>query len=191
VLALHQEITQCLLNLREQNGCDTYYTNDPRASTLKALAIFFDISIDELLNGINVMQPYNNTSNTQAIAAISWTDCIHANDFLKTLTPANWNHWVVTEFISNSAYALISKPSMEPRFPKGTILVIDPTVLAEDGRIVIVHYPNTDEATLRELSVDGPTKLLLPINANLTITPLQHDIKILGVLVKSIFSFQQ
>src|SRR5579863_6988609 len=32
-------------------------TNDPRASTLKALADFFEISIDELLTGIAFMQP--------------------------------------------------------------------------------------------------------------------------------------
>jgi len=78
---------------------------------------------------------------------------------------------------------------MEPRFPKGSILFIDPELIPEDGDMVVVLYPNTQETTLRELSIDGPLKLLLPISPNVSQTVLSPDIKIFGVLVKSTFSY--
>lgn len=166
-------------------------TNDPRASTLRALADYFNISIEELISGagISTIKQSSNPTNTQSIAIISWSECLDANNFIKKITPANWNHWIVSEFISHSAYALISKPSMELRFPKGTTLIIDPEVTATDGDLVIAHYPKTQEATLRELSNDGPSKLLLPVHPNGAPNSLDDNIRILGVLIKSVFSF--
>ncbi|MHB1948961.1 MAG: helix-turn-helix domain-containing protein [Gammaproteobacteria bacterium] len=161
-------------------------TTDPRASTLKALADFFEISIEELLTGSRYTQ---NNTKTQSVAILSWKECIEGVNFVKNLSTSNWKNWIVTEFISPYAYALISKSSMEPRFPKKTTLIIDPDIKAEDGDIIVVHYPNTDEATIRELSIDGPTQLLLPLNETGSVTEYEKDIKILGVLVKSSFSY--
>jgi SOS-response transcriptional repressor LexA len=164
-------------------------TDDPRTSTLKALAHFFEISIDELLTGMDTPRQTSTTTKTQSIAIISWDECTTAISFIKDLTTMNWHSWIAVEYSSKNAYGLVSKSSMEPCFPKGTVLIIDPNIRASDGDMVIVQYPNTQEATLRKLSTDGPTKLLLPINANASHDNLKDDIKILGVLVKSIFSF--
>lgn len=165
-------------------------TGDPRASTLKTLSDFFGITIDELLSGNPVATAEKNASVTaQSIPVISWKECTHSNQFTASLTPTNWEKWVVSEFLSKHAYALSSKPSMAPRFPKDTILFIDPDTTPKDGDHVIVLYPDTDEATIREFSVDGPTQLLLPINPNMEITKLTKRIKILGVLVKSSFAY--
>lgn len=165
-------------------------TEDPRASTLKTLADFFNISIDELLTGT---PPHKETSNTnvnvQSIPIISWEDCIQAKDFISKLTASNWDDWAVTEYLSKHAFALHSKSCLLPRFPKNTILFINPDSTPEDGDLVLVIYKNTSIATLRELSIDGPTQLLLPINPNTETTKLDKDIKILGLLVKSSFSY--
>ncbi|MCD6040298.1 MAG: hypothetical protein K0S27_1698 [Gammaproteobacteria bacterium] len=164
-------------------------TDDPRASTLKALANTFGISIDELLSGMDTPQQINIANKTQSIAIISWSECIHAVKFITNLTPTNWNKWIVSDYLSQNAYGLMSKTSMEPYFPRKTILIVDPDMMAEDGDVVVVFYPNTQEATLRKLSIDGPTKLLLPINANANPDNFGKDIKIVGVVVKSVFSF--
>jgi len=164
-------------------------TDDPRASTLKALANTFGISIDELLLGVDVSQQSNSTAKTQSIAIISWSECINAAKFITNLTSTNWSNWVVSEYVSQNAYGLISKASMEPYFPRKTILMIDPDMVAEDGDVIVVLYPNTSDATLRKLSTDGPKKLLLPINATSNPDNFEKGIKILGVVVKSVFSF--
>ncbi len=164
-------------------------TDDPRASTLKALASVFEISIDELLSEVETPRPPNLASNTQSLAIVSWSECINAVNFITNLTPTNWSNWIISEYVSPNAYGLLSKASMEPYFPKGTILVIDPDTVAEDGDKVVVLYPHTQEATLRQLSIDGPSKLLLPLNANSEPTSFEKNIKLLGVVMKSVFSF--
>lgn len=165
-------------------------TEDPRASTLKTLSDFFDISIDELLSGNSSQHDTKSATITaQSIPVISWKDCADAIQFTANLTPNNWSKWVVTEFLSKNAYALSSKPSMGPRFPKDTILFIDPNAKPEDGDYVIALYSDTDEATIREYSIDGPIRLLLPLNPNAEPTKLNESISILGVLVKTTFSY--
>lgn len=164
-------------------------TSDPRASTLKILSEHFKISIEELLYGTPVTDLQNTSPQTQSIAVISWGDCLNAKKFVDKLTPSNWNKWVVSEFISHDLYGLVSKCSMEPRFPKGTIFIIDPAGIPEDGDLLIVHFPQTSEASIREFSVDGPSKLLLPICPNSSICPLSDDINILGIVIQTRFFF--
>jgi len=165
-------------------------TEDPRASTLKTLSDFFDTSIDELLSGDPVPTGAKNpAASAQSIPVISWNECIHSIQFTSNLAPNNWDKWVVSEFLSKQAYALCSKPSMAPRFPKDTVLFIDPDTAPKDGDHIIVHYSDTTEATIREFSIDGPTRLLLPLNPNAEPTKLDANVRILGVLVKTSFSY--
>jgi SOS-response transcriptional repressor LexA len=163
-------------------------TADPRASTLRALADFFKISIDELLTGIETKRQ---ASLTHSIPIISWSECINAQEFIETLSPSKWHKWVVTEPLSEACFAVISKPSMAPRFPIGTALVIDPTLQPEDGDIVLVHYLNTFETTLREISIDGPSALLSNLYGNSPPEPITSDISIKGILIRSIFSYHK
>lgn len=162
-------------------------TEDPRASTLKILADFFQTSIDDLLSDKQITQQKNSQTSIQSIPILSWSECISyeclAKDSLLTR-----NEWATCEFISKNAYGLISKPSMEPRFPKGTILIINPEISPEDGDIVVTHYFKTEEATLREYSIDGPTKLLFPLNQR-DQPSAPENVKILGILIKSIFAY--
>ena len=161
-------------------------TNDPRASTLKALADFFKISIDDLLTG-DATSSYP-LSSIQSIPIINWKDCLNNFGFIKTLNANNWTKWVASEYLGQNVFGLVSKSSMAPRFPKGTTLIIDPDLTPEDGDIILVHYPKTEESTLRILSIDGPVRLLLPITGGEN-TFFKNDIDVLGVLVKSLFSY--
>lgn len=165
-------------------------TNDPRASTVKSLADFFGISIDELMTGVNSKIKSDSKSKIQSVAIISWEDCLHFETQLSNITPSNWSQWIVTEFVSDKTFALISKPSMEPKFPRGSILIVDPSATPEDGDLVIAHYPDTKEATVRELNIDGPIRTFTTIGKpSSSTTPSDNKISIIGVVVKSIFAF--
>ena len=163
-------------------------TTDPRASTLRALADFFKISIDELLTGFETKRQ---ASLTHSIPIISWSECIDSQAFIEILSPSKWKKWVVTEPLSETCFAVISKPSMEPLFPIGTALVIDPSLQPEDGDIVLVHYMNTFETTLRIISIDGPSVLLANLYGNTPPQPMTSDISIKGILIRSIFSYHK
>ncbi len=162
-------------------------TADPRISTLQTLAAFFDISLDELVSGATSSTTSMTTSQTQSVAILSWHDCLTHKKHVASLNPSNWEHWITINSSAAKAYALTSKPCLEPRFPRGTTLVIDPETDPVDGDLVVVHYPGTNEATLRELSADGPIKQLLTVGTSQHQDEFCDDIALLGVVLESRF----
>lgn len=166
-------------------------TEDPRASTLTALANYFRISVDELLTGIVATKPISEDMNTsvQSYPVLTWHECINVPNILNTLTVSNWEKWIAGKAISKKAYALTSKPSMEPYFLNGTMLIIDLTITAKDGDIVVVHYPSTNEATIRKLISDGPTIRLQSLNLSEPPSNLNEEIKFLGALSYTMFMY--
>lgn len=163
-------------------------TEDPRASTLRAIADYFNLMIDELFSN-TLIQLGKTKIASQAIPVISWENCIEHETKIRDITSNNWHDWVACDEITPGAYALKSRPSMEEQFPRGTTLIIDPSLSPRDGDYIVVHYPCTKEATLRQLSIDGTENLLLPISQASKVEQLSKKIKILGVLVKSIYSY--
>jgi len=164
-------------------------TEDPRASTLRAIADYFNLTIDELLSTTLTIHNEKTKIASQAVPIISWEDCVEHAEKVGNITSNNWHDWIACDEITAGAYALKSRPSMEEQLPKGTVLIIDPSLTARDGDYIVIHYPDTKEATLRQLSIDGTQTLLLPISQNGKIEQFTKKIKILGVLVKSIFSY--
>lgn len=167
-------------------------TEDPRVSTVQAIAHYFGISMDELYSPApNFILKESEHFQVQSIPNISWTDCIKGKHYVDSLSPSNWNQWMVVEHIGKHLYCLTSKPAMEPKLNKGTLLIIDPMVIPKDGDTVVVHYPNTSEATLREIIIDGPNRCLtsiqdMPNKSQETLTP---DIILLGNIIESRFGF--
>jgi SOS-response transcriptional repressor LexA len=164
-------------------------TADPRVSTLKLISEFFNISLDAVIytppheqfdlaiNGVR--------RQTKHIPVISWQQAVDATSFLTTLAPSNWEDWQIATVKSEQVISLVSKISMEPRFSKGTLLMLDLNAKPIDGDLVVVHYPNTDEATLRQLFLDGPVKRLNSLNQEHDGDILDDNIRILGVVIQA------
>lgn len=164
-------------------------TTDPRISTLKVLAEYFEVALDDLYQE-NLGLTNKQLPKGISIPVISWADCLNAKNHINTLTTNNCDKWIVIESAEHEyVYGLVSKPCFEPFFPRGTVLVIDPEQKPQDGDLIVVHYPETNEATLRELSIDGPTQLLLPLNDAYDASKLDKSIKVLGVVMQSRFSY--
>lgn len=164
-------------------------TADPRISTLKSIADYFEVSLDQFYSGDYSSKELVGSEGVSSIPVVTWENCVDPK-LVRGMTLNTWDEWVpVDQEGGYNCYALISKPSMEPRFPKGTVLIIDPDLSPVDGDLVVVHYPGVGEATLRELSIDGPNSLLVPLNQNAQIDALSDNIKILGVVRQSRFSY--
>lgn len=170
--------------------------NNPTLSTLSPLASYFSVSVSQLIGDEPLNDDYSSRNKNlnqvvQSFPILSWSECVDFENFLTGLNADNWENWIIGESLSANSFALSTKPSMEPRFPRGTILFVNPESKPSDGNIVVVHYPNTQEATLRELSFDGPFSLLKSINiGNLVPDNLTSEIKILGVVSRTVFSFE-
>jgi len=164
-------------------------TSDPRISTLQQLANYFQVSLDGLYS-YDVLQNKKVKAEGKSIPVISWSDCAKSSNPTQGLTPNNWDDWVIVDKNSNEhTYALISRACMEPHFPRGTTLIVDPTMKPNDGDLVIVQYPDTQDATLRELSIDGPEQLLLSPYKKTEPEQLNESIRILGTVIQSRFSY--
>lgn len=159
-------------------------TTDPRISTLRLFADYFKVTVDALLN--NDEQLLNNqpkTVNPHFVPLLDWSTAGKVNS-ISNLDLAQWPDWqpISVEHgfsIGKNAFALESRPSMHPRFPQGTIFIIDPDLSPKDGDIVLIKIKEQHELTLRELSIDAPDWRLLPIvsgSSNLAYSEKIHEI---------------
>lgn len=146
-------------------------TEDPRISTLKIISDYFGVSIDVLAgdNSQKLLMPSKKIAS-YLVPKISW-------DSLSTIKNINevdfntFNEWQSVSLneqdtISKSTFALESKPSMYPRFPSGSIFIIDPKIIPTDGDIVLVRIKLNNTVTLRELVIDPPVWQLLALTTN-------------------------
>lgn len=167
-------------------------TTDPRISTLKLMADYFKVSIDSLIedNAFNSIASMGKAA-PQFIPVLNWQtikDINSTNDInLKT-----WKEWHPIVFgdqflLGNNAFALESRPSMQPRFPIGTLFVIDPNETPRDSDVALIKMKTDGSISLRELIIDSPRWQLSPIvsgSETLFYDESQH--RIMGIVVLTI-----
>jgi SOS-response transcriptional repressor LexA len=167
------------------------FTTDPRMSTLKAIAGYFNVSLDDLTEEKNPSF-YSSASNSPpSVPIFNWED-ISNPSFLNTSNLSNWPDWqpialASTEDLSNQAYALKSKRSMQPRFPTGTVFIVDPNKEPIDGDLVLVKMIDSNDVSLRDLIIDPPIWHLLPVLKNFpTLSYEKNKHQIIGIVMLTI-----
>lgn len=168
-------------------------TADPRISTLKLVADYFKIPVDSLLAENHPIFIHSSMNmKPHFVPVISWSQAgeIASLDDLDLTQWKEWHPITLNEdkMISKQSYALESRPSMHPRFPRGTLFIIDPEFRPNDGDLVLVKIKKNNQLTLRELTIDPPEWHLHPIVSESN--PLQYSEKnyaIIGVVVLTLF----
>ncbi|OGV48568.1 MAG: hypothetical protein A3F46_04150 [Legionellales bacterium RIFCSPHIGHO2_12_FULL_42_9] len=143
-------------------------TADPRISTLKLIADYFNISIDALLD--NHAQPliHGMRKNTSKIIPVLNWSMVCNMDSIDDINLTEWNDWYPImsgeqSVINAHTFALKSRPSMQPRFFTDTLLVINPDEKPIDGDVILVKMGIENEVSLRLLAIDPPKWQLQPI----------------------------
>jgi|GEM_PF-518010 len=123
---------------------------------------------------------------TTVVPLISW---VQAGTW-QTLADPNVDSPGANELIATTykakahTYALrVRGDSMEPKFPEGCIIIVEPEEDVLPGKYVIVRQ-NGDEATFKQLIKDGSTLLLKPLNDRYPIMELRKDAVFCGVVRK-------
>jgi transcriptional regulator with XRE-family HTH domain len=126
--------------------------SDPKLSTLRPLAKFFGVSIDELVGERPInLKPGDDADGFDTkytliqVPIIHWEQVKEAEIRVPTLTFELWNNWtVVVDEIGQHSYALVIKQSSLPApFYFKTIIVIDPTRKPRDSdHVLILHKEN-------------------------------------------------
>ena len=103
------------------------------------------------------------------IPILDW-ECFEQVDTVHAIDLSACESWypVVTSDAnprSTVTFALRSRPSMQPRFSRDTLLVINQTEQPADGDLILVKMRDTQQLSLRELLIDPPRWQLQPIVA--------------------------
>lgn len=114
------------------------------------------------------------------VPIISW---VNAGGWREAIADADsfegWAH--VTVQVRRHTFALrVQGDSMEPDFPAGVFIVVEPDMDPQPGDFVIAR--NGDEATFKQLVKDGADWYLKPLNPRYPIKPLESPCKIIGVV---------
>lgn len=117
------------------------------------------------------------------VPLISW---VQAGAFCTAIDlhqPGIAEDWVDTTVpIKNHTYALkVVGDSMEPNFPEGTIIIVEPEMDPIPGDYVIARNEH-HEATFKQLIKDGSDWFLKPLNPRYPIKQLKTTDEICGVI---------
>lgn len=155
----------------------------PQLASLKPIANFFSISIDQL-KGHELIPWLDRACKVPLLtweAVLNWP--VNKNEIRNSeliLTDAS---------VGKAAFALkIKDASMDPVFPRNTLLIADPERQAKDRSYVIAKLVNHPEAIFRQLLIDAGNHYLKPLSPDFDqykMTYLNNNDKILSVVVQA------
>ena len=120
---------------------------------------------------------------TSSVPIISLVQAGNWADVIDDLAPGDGDRIATTYRAKAHTYALrVTGDSMEPKFPSGSIIIVEPEEEPLPGKYVIVRQNGDSEATFKQLVQDGGTLLLKPLNDRYPIMTLRADAVFCGVV---------
>jgi transcriptional regulator with XRE-family HTH domain len=144
----------------------------PHLSSLQPIAEFFSVTIEQLKGH----QPIKKLDGVITIPLLNWNQVAgwpHNKDNL-----GDCENIVTDANVSEHAYALeVIDVSMDPVFPKTTILIADPEKEPKDRSYVITKLANLNQPLFRQLLIDASDRYLKSLSPDLD----QYKMIYLGV----------
>lgn len=144
---------------------------NPRASTLSAIAEYFDVSINQLL-GITPLptaEEYPLLEKTAAIPLLTSDEL--CNYQLYMAHPTQWFTWVCQKGVDKTnLFALrLTHNHWNPPFPAGTVLVIHAHLMPRPEDYVLVRFLTDDSLCLKKFFLEGSHPYLYPLRSELNV----------------------
>ena len=80
---------------------------------------------------------------------------------------------------------------MLPRFPRETILIIEPTLELQDKDFALIQAGEENKAQFKQVLFDGNDLYLKPLNSDFEVKRIHPSYKVLGVMVQALTEFYQ
>ena len=164
---------------------------NPHSSTVEPIAEFFNVTVDQLKGNIPIGEtlPPSKQTVTQ-IPLYNW------DDLSARSTNAQPTHYVIgSHDTSNEAFAVnMNDSSMEPQFPRGSILILDPNKPANDRSYALIQLSEEGVFIFRQLLVDANHQFLKPLNPDLNAFPMRllgEEDSVIGVLIEARHLYNQ
>lgn len=118
------------------------------------------------------------------VPRLAWVSAGHFREVDAPASPGTVEDWdSPSEPLGPRAFSLrVDGDSMEPEFPDGCIIFVDPSVGAASGDFVVVQLENQEQATFKQLVIDGPRRYLKPLNPRYPLIPIGTDAIVCGVV---------
>jgi SOS-response transcriptional repressor LexA len=129
--------------------------------------------------------------NLRRVPLVSWVQAGKKNPVSDPHPPGAPEEWEEASVsVSEGTFALkVRGDSMVAPdgsgFPDGATIIVDPAIEARNGDFVVVRFNDADEATFKKLVVDGPLKILKPLNPTYPPIPVTEDARLAGVVVET------
>lgn len=154
----------------------------PHLSSLAPIAQFFSINIDQLKGH----EPIPWLDRAARVPLLTWDDALN----WPNKQNRQYDEFVLTDaVIGKAGFALkVKDASMDPIFPKNTVLIADPGKEAKDRSYVIAKLANHSEAIFRQLLMDAGDRYLKPLSPDFEqykMTRLNNKDKILSVVIQA------
>ncbi len=171
-------------------------TDNPKVATLSPIANFFAISIsqligDEPLPTDRIPGTYNpDAQGWRKIPILGWDQVLLWPKLTQKLGPLPT---ISTDIeLGQHAYAIaVRDTTMEPRFPEGTMLLIDPELEPNSLDFAIVHVEGHQLPNFKQVLIDGEQTILKSLNADFKTLLLDKPHRFLGVMVQSRMDFKK
>lgn len=178
----------------------TLQSSNPTASTLRPIAQFFNITIDQLLGDhplpIDRLPGTHNPANytSSLIPILDWEDIVaflkNKHDFMK----GKLLQWISSEYnFSENAFALTIPTDNFSLFLKnGSQILIEPEKGIKNGELGLFATNVKTIATIYQVLMEENDIYIKSINPEIkSVKPLPEDIIFLGSIIEVRFALQQ
>ena len=164
-------------------------TSDPRASTLNAIAAYFNITTEQLL-GLKPILLEKEQKVDEGIRSIPILEWEEAKNWVKAIETTDQNkklNWLSDNMEESEAnFALIYKgESMWPQFQENALLIISTTREVKNNDFVIAYIKNRNETIFRKLVMENKYRILKPNNLIFPSIELEPEDRIIGTVIQS------
>lgn len=172
--------------------------SQPRKEKLELIADRCGVRAEWLEYGIGPMKPpagnvelATNYRQRRMAPVISWVEAGNWSEATDPLAMGEGESWEeVPVNTGGSAFWLrVIGDSMTAQagvsVPEGSLILVDPEVPADSGRLVIAKLTDSDEVTFKRLVIDGGQKYLKPLNPAYPVIAINSNCRIVGVVTEA------
>lgn len=169
-------------------------TKGVKPQNLLHLARALRMSVEELVEGRARTGKVHNVEEHGPAGArlplISWVRAGLRDDANDPYAPGKAETWIDFDTAaSTSAFCLrvrgdsmVRPDGSEPSFPDGCIIGVEPRRRPKSRDFAVFRFNDSDEATFKQFIVDGPLKILKPLNPSYPNIVLGPDAQLVGTV---------
>jgi DNA-binding Xre family transcriptional regulator len=134
----------------------------PHLSSLQPIAEFFSLTVEQLKGHQSIQK----LDGIMKVPLLNWHQVIEWPANKDDL--GNCENIITDANVSGNAYAIeVIDVSMDPVFPKNTILIADPERIPKDRSYVITKLSNLEQPIFRQLLIDASDRYLKSLSPDL------------------------